>query len=497
MRVKEWLDISSEGFRQRQEDRLPAHLVKEIIQNALDATEDMKGGVVDITILIDSQELGHKSCFIAVKDNGPGVTDFSALRTVFFSGKEDSYRLRGRLGQGIKEVLALAEQAEVLSNGKRALFHVDKDKRVMDVEKTETTPGTLIKFWMPWTGKNIVRDLTEYLHTFLVPWTPPREMYVNGVKIEPRKYLKRFDVDLSTELFDDGKWVRRTRSGQLELVKVKDGEDPMIYEMGIPVMPIDWRQPYHINVLMRVPMNPRRDAVAAGYMQSVYAILLPQLMDAMPAEELKDEWVSVAVEKLEPELQKAVVVKAFGEQAVRSVPTMGKHDWDSDARELGYETIPTRVLPTGLRRAVEEFLPTSRDVETQRRLNVEAASLTEVPKDPKAERARATLAWLASEALGVIVEAKIVPEIDGPTGKAIAAWASGARLLLSNEFRGDWIDPFAAKTLGLLVHEMAHEVAAHHGDDFKRGQEIVAGKLARLCLFRGDEIRSRFLEEPA
>jgi hypothetical protein len=490
-RINEWLDISTTGFRQRQEDRPPAHLLKEIVQNALDATEDMEGGVILVTIA------SGKSCVITVKDNGLGVSDFSALRTVFFSGKEDSYRLRGRLGQGVKEVLALAEQAEVLSRGKRALFHVVKDKRVMDIDKAETDSGTYIRFWMPWTSKNIVRDLTDYLNTFLVPLTPPRELWVNGQKVEPRKYFKRFDVELTTELFNESKWVRRTRPGQLELVKCKDGEKPYIYEMGIPVAPIDWNQPYHINVLMRVPMNPRRDAVAAGYMKDVYAILLPQLMDAMPAEEMRDEWVSTAVEKLEPELQKTIVVKAFGENAVRSVPSMGKHDFDSDARELGRDPIQSRLLPSGLRRAVETFLPTSKDIEMQRRQNIEAAAQTDVPKDPKAERARAVLQWLASESLGTIVEAKIVPEIDGPTGKAIAAWASGARLLLSNEFRGDWIDPFAARTLGLLVHEMAHEIAAHHGDDFKRAQEVVAGKLARLCLFRSEDIRQRFLNQEA
>jgi hypothetical protein len=46
--------------------------------------------------------------------------------------------------------------------------------------------------------------------------------------------------------------------------------------------------------------------------------------------------------------------------------------------------------------------------------------------------------------------------------------------------------------LGLLAHEFAHDLAHHHGDDFRRAVEQIAGRLARLMLTRAQDIGARF-----
>ena len=490
-RLKEWLEISTDGFAQRQADRKPEHLLKEVIQNALDATEGIANATVNITVR--PAKVQRKNCVeIVVEDNGPGITNPSDLRTVFCTSKTDSFLLRGRLGQGVKEILCLCLHADVYSRNHRIRFLVEKGERVCDVDTFPAAKGingTVVSMWLPWEQKDIPR-LEQYVRGLIAP--AGTTITINGLEIPRRPSEFTIDVELKTELFGEGKWIRRERPGTVHLVPLAfPGETPMIFEMGIPIQELDWTQPFHINVQMRVPMNPRRDAVAAGYLKDVYRQVLPVLMPKIEPQDLRDEWVSQAIEEAEPDLRKEVVTTAFGADAVRSVPTLGKHDWDSDAREIGYKPIDTKLLPKGLREAAQEVLPTSREVEIQRRDTVAVAARESLTQDQDGPL-KAFVAWLAGQLVGFTVDVRITKTLIINGSDATAAWSPGGILTLNNEQRGSWADPLAPGFLGLLCHEVAHEAAPHHGDNFRREVERMAGKLARLCLDRTEEVRSRY-----
>lgn len=496
-RLKDWLEISTEGFAQRQADRKPEHLLKELVQNALDAVSGTTLGTVDITLA--PGKLGRKKVtVVTVADNGPGISDPSDLRTVFCTSKTDSFLLRGRLGQGFKEVLCMALEAQINSREGGLRFHVENGQRVTDLVQLGSSPtsellryqfpGTRATMWMGW-PESSHPSIVKYLHS-LVPPAGTR-MTVNGQEITKRIVEHEIECSLRTELFQEGKWVRRERTGQVELISPAfPGEDPMIYEMGIPIQEIEWTQPYHINVQMRVPMNPRRDAVAAGYLKDLYRQVLPTLMPQLEPEQLRDEWVSLAVEEAAPELRREIITTAFGEDAVRSVPTMGRRDWDSDAREMGLQPINTSLLPKGLRDAAMEILPTSRDAELQRRETVNIAFTNPVRREADGPL-KAFIAWLAGQLVNMPVDVRITETLIIRGQDATAAWAEGGRLTLNNQARAVWRDPLSEPFLGLLVHEVAHENAGHHGDAFRTEVERMAGKLARLCLSRPEEIKQR------
>lgn len=63
---------------------------------------------------------------------------------------------------------------------------------------------------------------------------------------------------------------------------------------------------------------------------------------------------------------------------------------------------------------------------------------------------------------------------------------------INKAYRHIWEDPLSESWLGILVHECAHEKAGHHGDDFRKEVERMAGKLATICLQRGPEIIERW-----
>jgi predicted metal-dependent hydrolase len=55
-----------------------------------------------------------------------------------------------------------------------------------------------------------------------------------------------------------------------------------------------------------------------------------------------------------------------------------------------------------------------------------------------------------------------------------------------------WRDPLGAEALMVLIHEAAHAMNMHHGYDFRKEMERLAGVAASLMLRQSEEIRRRF-----
>src|SRR6202007_1943203 len=62
-----------------------------------------------------------------------------------------------------------------------------------------------------------------------------------------------------------------------------------IYEMGIPVQQIDTK--FNIDVQQRIPMNDNRDVVNYGYLPTVFAAILDNIIHTISKPILKERWV--------------------------------------------------------------------------------------------------------------------------------------------------------------------------------------------------------------
>ena len=114
----EWLAVSTEGFSEQQRGRPLEHLVKELVQNALDSVGG--SGRIDL----DIQPTGTRRATIRCADDGPGAEDLKQLNIVFVTGKKDGVTQRGRMGRGFKEVLSIATRARVRSRDQELVFTV-------------------------------------------------------------------------------------------------------------------------------------------------------------------------------------------------------------------------------------------------------------------------------------------------------------------------------------------------------------------------------------
>ena len=510
----DWLAVSTDGFASMNAGRDPAHLVKELVQNALDALGD-KGGHIDLACT----PWGDNTTTVTCRDDGTGVHNLRDIRTVFYTTKTDSHLQRGRMGRGFKEMLCLATEAEVASGGRRLLFLRENGRRLTrEVAANDASgPGTIVRMVMPWPPREVIQRLEHYFQALL----PPADvtLIVNDRPVRPREPAHIVEATLPTELFEQGRWVRPARRTTLELVPTRAGETPAVYELGIPVCPLEWSEPYHVNVLQRVPMNPCRDAVASGYLVRLHRSCLRVLLPQMDGERVRQDWVGNAVPHADEQVQQEVIRRGFGENVARSVPRMGVRQFDEDAREIGVTVIDTKQTSGGFRQVLQRHVPKTKEVVDRRDRELVAAAagggfkLDEVfdaAEDHTAgsrrrlieaaggrervERVMEFARWFCQQLVngygGVAVCSVTLAPLK-PVD-AIATWGTDDVLTLGIDTPWLWSEPAGERTLSVLVHEAAHHLNAHHGRDFHQELERLAGRAARVMLLSSSVVHDRW-----
>jgi len=347
----EWLAVSTEGFSEQQRGRPLTHLVKELVQNALDSVGN--AGQIDLVVM----PTGPRTASVRCADDGPGAEDLTHLNVVFVTGKKDGVTQRGRMGRGFKELLSIATRARVRSRDQELLFMVGDGgaRRVVHQRGMEWHHG--FEAAMEIEHDEADKDLDGYFQSFLLP--AGVTLSVNGSPVPVRPVHCAVDARLTTERFANGRWEKPSLATRVYLVAVNEGEAPLIYEMGIPVCAAEWSEPYHCDVQQRCPMNPNRDAVMSGYPARLHRACLPALLPEMTTERALAAWVGEAAQTAGDDVQKAVVAKAFGEGVVRAVPVTGKFDHNADAEELGSTVVHSAHMTGGFRKLLQQQVPTA------------------------------------------------------------------------------------------------------------------------------------------
>lgn len=508
-----WLDIDPKGFAAENKGRPKPHLVKELVQNALDAIGQDEGEVI---VVVEARS--SKKVRVLVRDSGCGIPpeNLQNIRTVFWTSKHDSHTKRGRMGRGFKEMLCLAEKAEVVSGDHALIF---EEGGVFRESRENHYNGTIVEMILPWPRESI-EEINSYLRSLLVPKNIT--LTLSGEPIKHRRLKHSIEASLPTEVFDDGAWTKVNRPTAIHLVPTYRDEDPMIYEMGIPVCPAEWEYGYHIDVQQRIPMNPKRDAVASGYQVKLHKAAIPVILPELNKEQILSDTISNVIPDLPQEIQKAIIDKGLGTNIVRQVPTVanGRRDFNADARENGFSTVDTRTLAGGFREVIKELVPTAAEVVTQREeehftaaaaasFSIEEWKDTQDDEKKKREeliKARGGQAhvaevtkfakWFVHQILSEsgLGDFRGVALADFGTliGAPDATWSYGHTLTIGLRTSYVFEHTLGAESLSLLIHEAAHHRAFHHGDNFHKEVERLGGVAANVALRDADYIRKTF-----
>ncbi|MGD9667839.1 MAG: ATP-binding protein [Hyphomicrobiaceae bacterium] len=514
-----WLQISTTGFAALNQSRPPEHLVKELVQNSLDAVEDT-GGTVELTYRHNGSDF-----VVECRDTGSGIQDLLAMRVVYLTFKTDSHLKRGRFGRGFKEILSVAKTASIHSGNKEIHFVEEEGRQITrEAEAVASIVGTRIRMTFSW-PPGTVDQFDDYFSRFIVPENV--QLILNGRALPHRESAHIIDATLVTEVYnsESHSWQKPRRKTSIELIRARQDEEPYIYEMGIPVASAEWAVLYHANVLQRVPMNPNRDALASGYAKRIHLACLPILLPELDQEEITADWVGSAGAEAAPEIQQKIITKAFGEGAVRSVPTMGKRDFDHDAERTGAVIVKTAQMSSGFREMAKEHLPTSREAvvlaeaSAAKSLAEKGFAITDInlADDPRAawinrqggaERVEDCLSfavWFCQKLVDSTrdmlrpVTGKLAlgsqPQLFGTELKTFHAhWSGNNVLTLAIDTDCFWREPLGAESLSILIHEAAHARNMHHGKSFVDEVERLGGVAANIMLEFRDEITRQWPE---
>lgn len=485
-------DVDPEGFREQNAGRPPAHLVRETIQNVFDEQSTQ----LDVTVK-KYQDGVH---VIVEDDVDGGIRDPKLIFTIWLSDKKDSPVKRGRMGRGLKELVSVADRTTIVTQGQPAIVfkrdigteELRRDHPVWSRSTTTTKTrgkGTKVECIVRgWTEED-VQDIEQYLRQMRPPGG--LEFRVNGHLVPRRSAKESYELALPTVLYEEaqGERIARDRKRQTT-VDLFEQAEPWIYEMGVPVEPIDY--PLSVDVAQRIPLRERRDTITEPYRKELFAKLLDKRIDKIEPEQFKDGFVLTAAQSaqhLSPET-KQKIANAYTE----GLPYAVSPESLRQATGMHIRAVPLRSMPQPIRDIVKEVGQDVKAVVAE----VHAVTCKPVDKDemrPYERAVKAVFEWIAA---GIKKPCTVLVKTGRPSFNATFDRAANVLTIFRENVGSHWFTrPFGAEQLSLLCHELAHWTKHDdsHGFDFHSDSEDIGGAMAAFLFANAPE--GRAIEEAA
>jgi len=453
-------DVDLTNMRKIHGARDKIFVIREMVQNAWDENITR----VDI-LLTPPDDNGHS--IIRVTDDSPnGWLNLEHAYTMYAeSPKKDDPTKRGRFNEGEKNVICLAIEASITTVSGQVCFDREKGR---------------------WTGKGHRKRGSEFYMKFELTQKeyegicrktrlliPPLNIVTtfNGEEIAHRAPTYRFDTKLRTPR--DGR--NELRKTEVRLYDVLAGEQPMIYEMGIPVVELS-DDKWHINVMQKMPVGRDRDNVNPAYIGDVRVAIFNTYFTKLSPPDASRLSIQAAAAhpKSKTEAVKANLKDRFGDKYALEDPTdLGsKEEFVSQGGTVIQNNDLSPEMKKRLRKIKDEanprkpFVKRTGDV-TPTNLDV---PLDKVVKPEDYDQAtRNYVAMVERVAPRLIDRAVKVRVIDDPEAEIRGCWEHEPGRMNINLAYQDISD--TASGFELMVHELAHNTLnsnAHLKDVFYR-----------------------------
>lgn len=477
-----WFDIDKAGMAKIFGKTPKSRLLTELVSNVWDTGDATKA---DITV----QRVDPERAMLRVVDDSPGGFLILAHAYTLYaeSTRKKDPTKRGRFNRGEKIVLSMCDEATITTTKATIIFN--SNGRSID-ESRKTEAGTVFEGIIPMTDEEL-QECIDGISRVIVP--QGMVVTVNGKLIEPRESLKIIpDVQLRTVYPDEQGNLKDTRrKTDVHVYATPPGEEPMLFEMGIPVVGTDMK--FDIDVQQKLPLNSDRDQVQPAVHQDLRVAVANAMTEYFSDEDFSQPWLVAATsdKSASAALMQTFVNEKFGEDAVIFDP----HDTESAARAIaeGRRVIYGNSMSKAQRANVKGMLevPKSSDVFPSRPVFTPSEG-GESPLIPESEWSTGMahvaryIVELADTIMGVTVTVQFSKETPKMLdGKVVATY--GGRTLT-------WYVPHCGKALfnrplrdrtlnKHIIHELAHEyVSDHLSSVFNEAQADLWSKFAELCL---------------
>lgn len=461
-----WFEISHEGWRRVSAQRSLGRLLLEAIQNAFDAEAR------NVSVVLDAKA-------VVVEDDAKrGFADGRLVYTVFLSDKRDDPQKRGRLGRGLKELIASMDGATVETAGLTVSF--DEDGR--NEANNSRDHGTRLTLRRDF-DENELAAARELLRLCIAP--KGTTFRVDGKAVRRRKaVLTLSSCELETVFIEDGVERASMDDTSLSLYTPRRGEETHVFEMGVPIDA--WDVPWHVDITQRVPLREGRDGVPERFALSLKALLLESLIHRyLDKKDLRADWVHDVISRYPV---KGSVLDAFVSRAFPRGAVLGGTSRANDrARQLGAHVIEASAISHGGYLALARVVETSDDYVRRRSAEFEGE---DVEPDADLERFADTVRWLARRVAGRVIRVRFFARDPNDAGLLEDATADAEARILAFNVRGPlrFEDPLDPQTLGVILHELAHLDTPEHDHRFIDRLQLLAGLIAKMLAEGGPDL---------
>ncbi len=485
----EWFSTSRHGLQKQAKERGAPTVFIELVSNALDERDS---GMTTVNIEIAPIEC-RPLAKVVVDDNSPvGFRDLSHAYTIFAeSYKRGNPELRGQFNFGEKLFLSLCKTATISTTTGTVTFD---DQGRSEHPRKKRDSGTRIEAVLEITREEIA-ELDRLLRSLLLP--EGVSVVFNGMQLPSRKPIREFEATLPTQIADEEGVMRpTTRRTTVRVYEAGDGEQPHLYELGIPVVETDIR--WHISVGQKIPLNSSRDSVTPAYARMIST----SVAEAMQAELNKDDacgWANPVLgdKKASAALVGKLMDERFGKVRASYDPSdreanfagpikdgativhgnmLAKEQWQN-AREKGAIKPAGQIWPTPK--------PYSDDPNAPQAQFMDRKDWT-----PGMVKFHDYLGWVATELLGVVNLTVRYPLDMGTTacyGRKSAT--SGTIDFNVGRLGRRWFDTIGVKQDELIIHELAHHRAAdHYSEEFHEACCELGAKLKQLAMEQAEKM---------
>jgi hypothetical protein len=479
-----WLEVDVDGLRKTLSRKGKVWALHELIQNSWDAEATR----VDVTLTRPKNGTSTLTCV----DNAPGgFADLTHAHTLFAeSDKKDKATKRGRFSAGDKYVLAMMQQATVTSTTGQVIFQSNGQRKMNDEKRTEA--GSIFKGILSMSDEDYADIMSKIGYVI-----PPVPTFVNGQQVAPRTPVHSFKVVLLTEIADDAGILRsRKRETTVNLYALREGETAQLYEMGIPIVPIDENLQWHVDVGQKVPLNIERDNVTPTYLKTIYTAVATEKIDDVAEEVASAPWLTIAAEneKTDKGIVRKVFEKRFGKNAlIHDQSDVGSN---KEAVAAGKVIVPKgamtpemrkNALKAGVKKAGEEH-----STKFKRSSKV-------IPEDQLTTEQKLYRQFIVNVAPLALPERplkgiKFVNDFDSDM-KGCTQWLDPRgfefTVNVAHHDVTDWPDNYS-----LFIHELAHfwvQRNDHLFEGFWRAVDNVGGRLASIALAHPELFPTRLL----
>ena len=498
MKINNWFEVDKTGLKQLLYSRGKAFAIAELVQNAWDQN------ITKATITIEKVGRGLHS--VAVEDDDPnGWEDITDAYTLFASSKKKSDPTkRGRFNLGEKLVLAVCKEAEIVSVNSAVRFDTNGRKAL----KKRTKEGSRFTGLMELSNTDVA-EFKSFINTLLLPKGIITEAVVCGERFILRPHTPVYDIEINlpTLISDaEGNMKRSNRNTVIELYEVEQNEEPMIYEMGIPVVPLSGDK-WHINVMQKIPLNMDRDNVTPSYLAQLRVSILNACVEQLDENDMTDTWVTSAAsdERCDDETIKSVLTSKYGEKRVAYDPS--DHEANHIAVSQGYTVVHGGSMSSGMwenTRRSNSMKPSGQVTPSAKVWSDDpnAPSAQPIPKEKWSKEMNDFAEFAFQLHKTLIGRPLTVRMYEAPNNFQAGYGSNLVKELQMNltHLEENWFEPNKIREqVDLLIHEFGHYYSGNHlSEEYYQGlSKLGAGLALHLVSCSDDDDIKQYIKKEA